>query len=693
MADLGVLELAFKTKLDQLDKDLAGARKKAGQAADEMGEEMDRRLGTKMSKVGVTMTKTVTPAALAMGGAFGVAFRSFDAGSDTLIAKTGASGAALESLEGSMKKVAGATTSGFGQVGAVLGDLNTALGLTGKPLEELGGQIVKLGELGESFDTTSFTRFLGDWSISSDDAGAALDRLYKIGQVTGIGVGNLMDLTVQFGAPMRALGFSVDDSTALIAKFAKEGVNTEAVLAGMKVGLGKMAKAGEEPAATFQRLVGEIKGATTEGDAFGIAAEAFGSRAGPDLAMAIREGRFSVDELSAAVADSAGSINTTHDATLDWSDKLEMLKHKVTGVIGPVGEYGMGIAGIAAGAGPMVAGVGAMIGPLGGFAAAAWAAAAPLLPWILAITAVIAIGVLLVKNWDTIKAAAGAAWDWIWEKVGGAVEAVKGFLTGLIEKVTGFVSEWGILLLGPIGALWKFRDQIGEGIGAVVDFFVALPGRIIDAISGLAGRLWDTAWDAMVRMSIAFNEKRDELLGWFGELPGKIFSALGDLGSLLWDAGKSIVTGLWNGIKSMGGWLWDQISGFISRNVPGPIKKILGIGSPSKVAHHLMLDVGAGMVGGLNASERMVARAASTLAGSVEPDLLQLAVAGHDQSMSVLSGLGSFGRDQGGAGGIDYDRLAAAIAKSTATRGMVNNFAQGTDPMHVAREIAWRAGA
>lgn len=60
------------------------------------------------------------------------------------------------------------------------------------------------------------------------------------------------------------------------------------------------------------------------------------------------------------------------------------------------------------------------------------------------------------------------------------------------------------------------------------------------------------------------------------------------------DAGKNIITGLWNGLESMGEWLGDNIFGFFDNMVNG-IKDMLGIHSPSTV----FADVGKNIVGGV----------------------------------------------------------------------------------------------
>jgi hypothetical protein len=67
----------------------------------------------------------------------------------------------------------------------------------------------------------------------------------------------------------------------------------------------------------------------------------------------------------------------------------------------------------------------------------------------------------------------------------------------------------------------------------------------------------------------------------------------------------------------MGGWLYSRVMGWISSVIPGPIKRILGIASPAKLAHKYGVFWAQGLGGGLLAGRRMVSSAAGALAGSV----------------------------------------------------------------------------
>src|SRR4030095_14733147 len=98
---------------------------------------------------------------------------------------------------------------------------------------------------------------------------------FKTTQQTGIGFRQLTDLVVQFGAPMRALGFTFAQTAALLGKFEKEGVNLETVMAGLRFALGEFAKAGKDPAQAFKEVSEQIKNAKTESEATAIAVHKF----------------------------------------------------------------------------------------------------------------------------------------------------------------------------------------------------------------------------------------------------------------------------------------------------------------------------------------------------------------------------------------------------------------------------------
>ena len=76
-----------------------------------------------------------------------------------------------------------------------------------------------------------------------------------------------------------------------------------------------------------------------------------------------------------------------------------------------------------------------------------------------------------------------------------------------------------------------------------------------------------------------------------------IVSALGEGVSQVAEVGKNLVRGLWHGIQSLAGWLWDKVSGWISSIWDG-ITDFFGIHSPStKMAWVSEMNVEGAVVG------------------------------------------------------------------------------------------------
>jgi murein DD-endopeptidase MepM/ murein hydrolase activator NlpD len=258
--------------------------------------------------------------------------KTFDEVSDTIRVGTGATGKALDSLNASARKVGTQVPANFKDVGTALADVNTRLGYTGKPLEDMTAQFLELSRItgtDVAANIKDVSRVFGDWGVESDKQSESLDYLFKVSQSTGIGVDQLSQKIVQFGAPMRQFGFSFEESAALMGKWEKEGVNTEAIMSGMKAGLGKLAKAGKDPAKAFEEISKQIKNAGSTGEATAIAIETFGQRAGPDLAAAVREGRFDLEELMGTLKGSSETIMSAGKETMSFSEQWQMFKNKV----------------------------------------------------------------------------------------------------------------------------------------------------------------------------------------------------------------------------------------------------------------------------------------------------------------------------------------------------------------------------
>ncbi|WP_028472962.1 phage tail tape measure protein [Nocardioides alkalitolerans] len=233
--------------------------------------------------------------------------------------------------------------------------------------------------------------------------------------------------------------------------------------------------------------------------------------------------------------------------------------------------------------------------------AAAWVVAMGPIGW--AIAAVVGLVALVIWKWDEIKAATGKVWDWFSAKI-----------TAVWNAVTGWIGR-----------------KVGEVVG-----FVARVGAVPGMVGGYFGDMKDRAIS-----------KGAELVAWVAGMPGSIVSGVGDLGGLLLDAGADIVRGLWDGISGMGDWIVGKLGDFVSDVIPGPIKDVLGIASPSKVTAELGRWTGRGLADGLLDTAGDVTAASSALAAAAVPELAS--VGAYDMPTARVDGMRSI--DGGGPGG------------------------------------------
>ena len=262
-----------------------------------------------------------------LAGAAKEAYEEFDKGADAVIKATGATGEAAKELEENYKNVAHNVVGDMGDIGSALGEVNTRFGFTGKELEDATEAFIKFGDITGTDATESVklvSRAIENAGIDAKDYTKLLDVLAKAGQSTGVSVSNLTESVTKNGATLRQLGYTTEESVAMLAKFEKEGVNTETVLAGMKKAVAQWGKDGKNAKEEYQKVLAEIEKTEDVAKASEIAIEAFGSKAGPELVEDIQAGKLEYKDFLKVLKDSTGTVTNTYEATQDGFDKVKL---------------------------------------------------------------------------------------------------------------------------------------------------------------------------------------------------------------------------------------------------------------------------------------------------------------------------------------------------------------------------------
>lgn len=110
--------------------------------------------------------------------------------------------------------------------------------------------------------------------------------------------------------------------------------------------------------------------------------------------------------------------------------------------------------------------------------------------FIAAVTACIAIGVLLYKNWDKIKEVAGKVWDWIKSKTLTFVSTISSGLKNLASKIVTIWDNIKSSAHQKWTAIWStVGNLIGKIKDGIVKKFTSAKDKVIDTFDGIKNKV------------------------------------------------------------------------------------------------------------------------------------------------------------------------------------------------------------
>lgn len=307
---------------------------KAEETASKFGDVSTKaeKIGKVTGTVGKGLTTYVTAPLAAIGTAAISSFNAVDDGMDVVIKATGATGQSAKELETVYRNVSSSVSGSFTEIGGAVGEVSTRFGFTGEQLQSTSEDFMKFSRV-TGVDATEgvrlVSRAMGDANIPASEYNSLLDELTVASQASGISVDTLTESLAKYGAPMRNLGFDTKESIAIFSQWEKAGVNTEVAFSGMKKAIGNWGKEGKDARTEFKKTLKDIQDAPDIASATSMAIETFGQKAGPDLADAIQNGRFSYEEFMQVLDSSDGTLQSTYEGLEDGGDKIKNAWKKV----------------------------------------------------------------------------------------------------------------------------------------------------------------------------------------------------------------------------------------------------------------------------------------------------------------------------------------------------------------------------
>ena len=278
------------------------------------------------------------------------------------------------------------------------------------------------------------------------------------------------------------------------------------------------------------------------------------------------------------MADTAGSSGAAKIETLkrgfeQWTQSMTSSDSAMGGVVAGVLAFGAPALAMGGQLGMIVSGLGVMnagavLGAIktGVLAAATGVATAAQWLWnaalsanpigliIMAIAAFVVAIVILWKKNETFRAIVTAAWNGI-------------------KAVAAAVFGW---MMQYIPTVWRVVLAVTKVVWAAIRLYVTTYIRVIVAVVRSIIAVVNIVRSAWTGAYAAVRSVVGAMVGFVRGIPGKIKGALGGLGNLLYGAGRQVIQGLINGIRSMVGSLAAE-----ARKALGVIGKLLP-GSPVK---------------------------------------------------------------------------------------------------------------
>lgn len=213
----------------------------------------------------------------------------------------------------------------------------------------------------------------------------------------------------------------------------------------------------------------------------------------------------------------------------------------------------------------------------------------------------------------------------IWSGIASVGKAIWG---GIVAVVKGYINAYRTVITTVFKAVAKIISTVWKGIqtaakavwAAIVAVVKAHVNGVKAAINGIKA--------IVARIRAFFQQAKDaavsrlvSLVSYVRGIPGRIKSALGNVGRLLYQAGKNVISGLINGIKSMVGKVASAISSVTKKirdHLPfSPAKEgpLSGSGNP-RISGRKIAEM---LAQGMGDKAGVVTKSADRLVGGINP--------------------------------------------------------------------------
>jgi len=309
---------------------------------------------------------------------------------------------------------------------------------------------------------------------------------------------------------------------------------------------------------------------------YGDAAETYRdtSAAQMEAKAATAENILAENELAASIEPVTTAVTEVKTALLtELAPAIEKISGAALSAIEWAKEHPTTIKAIAAAVGVLAVGLGGLAAAWGIYTVAQWAAnSAMLIPAaicigiVAGIAAVVAIVVVLAKNWDTIKKKTAEVWNAIKSAISTAWNAIKNVVSTGINFVKNLMSTVMNAISTAFQTAWNGIKNFFESIwNGIKSFFTTAT----NALKNVASAAWNAIKSGVEAYLNAVKAVYETVWNGIKNFFTSTVNGIKNTASTVFNAIKNTITSIWNGIKNTTTSVWNGIKSGVSNVVNG----------------------------------------------------------------------------------------------------------------------------
>ena len=188
-------------------------------------------------------------------------------------------------------------------------------------------------------------------------------------------------------------------------------------------------------------------------------------------------------------------------------------------------------------------------------------------------------------------------------------QIIEGIITAVLNSIPQIIQAGIDLLVSLIQALPQIITTIVAAIPQIIT-------GIVNALINSIPQIIQAGVELLVSLIANLPTIIAEIMKAIPQIITGIVSALGQGVSQIAEVGANLVRGLWQGIQSLAGWIWDKVSSWISGIWDG-ILNFFGINSPSKEMAWVGEMLVEGLAGAIDTNGKEAVHSAEHLAEDI----------------------------------------------------------------------------